>query len=140
MKIQEKPAEKLLRQFCEGYKKRDLPFLLSLFTQNANLWGSGLDEYREGLKDIETQLLRDWSQSEQGEIEIIHFIPAPQKAPWAAAMCKAHITIDGTNHTFEHLRGTLIAEEENGVWKISHTHCSFPDYRNAKNGSFPVNS
>jgi len=140
MKIQERPAEQLFRQFCEGYKKRDLPFLLSLFTRNSNMWGSGLDEHREGLKEIEMQLLRDWSQSEHGEIEIINFVPTSQDTFWTAAICDAHVTINGTKHTFEHLRGTLIAEKEDGVWKIAHTHCSFPDYRNAENGSFPVNS
>lgn len=138
MKIQERPAEQLFRQFCAGYKKRDLSFLLSLFTKNSNLWGSGLDEYRVGLKEIEMQLLRDWGQSDQGEIEIVTFVPAAQDVSWAAAVCNVHVTIHGTKHTFEHLRGTLIAEKEKGSWKISHTHCSFPDYRNAENGSFPV--
>ena len=139
MKMPESPAEQLLRQFCEGHKKRDLPFLLSLFTRNSNMWGSGLDEYREGIKEIEMQILRDWSQSEHAEIEIIKFVPVPQNALWAAAFCNAHVTIEGKRHTFEHLRGTVIAEKEDGVWKIAHSHCSFPDYRNVENGSFPVN-
>ena len=139
MKIPERPAEQLFRQFCEAYKKRDLPFLLSLFTRNSNMWGSGLDEYRENLKEIEIQLLRDWTQSDQSEIKIIKFVPTSQDAFWAAAICNAHVMIDGIKHSFEHLRGTLIAEKEDGTWKIAHTHCSFPDYRNAENSSFPVN-
>lgn len=139
MKIPEKrPAEQLFQQFCEGYKNRDLPFLLSLFTQNSNVWGSGLDEYRVGLSEIETQFKRDWSQSEQGEIEVGEFIPAPHDAPWAAAICTAQVTIEGKTHVFEHLRGTLTVEKENGAWKIAHMHCSFPDYRNPENNSFPV--
>ncbi|OCH97979.1 hypothetical protein A8135_01795 [Legionella jamestowniensis] len=140
MKIVEKSTEQLFRQFCEGYKKRDLHFLINLFTKNSTMWGSGLDEYREGLKEIEMQLLRDWNQSEYSEIEIIRFIPTSQNALWTAAICTAYVIIDGTKYTFEHLRGTLIAEKEEGVWKIAHTHCSFPDYRNAENGSFPVSS
>lgn len=139
MKITERPAEQLFRQFCEAYKKRDLPFLLSLFIRNSNMWGSGLDEYREGLKEIEIQLLRDWTQSDQSEIKIIKFVPTSQDAFWAAAICNAHVIIDGIKHSFEHLRGTLIAEKEDGTWKIAHAHCSFPDYRNAENSSFPVN-
>lgn len=138
MKIIEKPSEQLFKQFCEAYKMRDLPFALSLFTKNANVWGSGLDEYREGLKEIEMQFLRDWSQSEQGEIEIIRFVPTSENALWVAAVCRAHIIIDGIKHTFDHLRGTLMIEKEAGVWKIAHMHCSFPDYRNANDGSFPV--
>ena len=140
MKISEKnPAEQLLHHFCVGYKNRDLPFLLNLFTKYTNVWGSGLDEYRVGLKQVEEQFHRDWSQSEQGTIEIVHFVPAPDHALWAAAVCNAKITIEGQEHVFEHLRGTLTVEKEDGAWKIAHMHCSFPDYRNAENSSFPVN-
>jgi ketosteroid isomerase-like protein len=132
-------AEQLFTQFCEGYKKRDLPFILSLCTKDSNMWGSGLDEYRKGSQEITMQLQRDWSQSEHSEIEIVQFTPTAQDGTWTAAICNAHVVIDGTKHTFQHLRGTLIAEKEEGIWKIAHTHCSFPDYRNAENDSFPVN-
>lgn len=140
MKMPEKnPAEQIFNQFCEGYKQRNLTALLNLFTKNVNMWGSGLDEYRVGLKEVEEQLKRDWSQSEKGEIEVVSFVPTPQDALWAAAVCNAKITIAGKEHIFEHLRGTLIVEKENGSWKISHMHASFPDYRNVENGSFPIN-
>ncbi|MCW8409021.1 nuclear transport factor 2 family protein [Legionella sp. PATHC035] len=133
-----KPAEQLFKQFCDGYEQRNLPLLLSLFTQNSNVWGSALDEYRIGLKEIEAQFRRDWSQSEQGKIEIIRFVPTPDDALWAAAICNARITIEGSEHLFEHLRGTLTIEKEEGIWKIAHMHCSFPDYRNPEQRSFPV--
>ncbi len=141
MKTPEKNvAEELFSKFCEGYKNRDLTTVLNLFTKNINMWGSGLDEYRVGLKQVEEQLKRDWSQSEKSEIDVVSFVPTPANALWAAAFCKAKISIDGQEHTFEHLRGTLTIEKENGVWKISHMHASFPDYRNPNNGSFPINS
>ncbi len=139
MKLPEKnPAEKIFNQFCDSYKKRDLTALLNLFTTHTNLWGSGLDEYRVGIKQIEEQLKRDWSQSEKGEIEVVSFVPTPKDACWTAAVCKAKITIDGKEHVFEHLRGTIVIAKENNTWKISHMHASFPDYRNAEQGSFPV--
>lgn len=138
MKLPEKkPAEQLFKQVCEGYKKRDLDFLLNLFSKNINLWGSGLDEYRVGLKQLEEQLKRDWTQSEKGEIAVISFVPTPPHALWAAAICQAKITIAGKEYIFEHLRGTIIIEQEDRLWKIAHMHASFPDYRNAENASFP---
>lgn len=141
MKIPEKkPAEQLFNKFCQGYKNRDLAALLKLFTKNINMWGTGLDEYRVGLKQVEEQLKRDWSQSEKSEIEVVSFVPTSNEFLWVGAICNAKITVDGREHIFEHLRGTLIVEEENGEWKISHMHASFPDYRNAENGSFPVES
>lgn len=139
MKMPEKKlTEQAFNQFCEGYKKRDLPFLLNCMTKNINMWGSGLDEYRVGLKQVEEQLKRDWSQSEKGEIEVVSFVQTPTAALWTAAICNAIVTIDGKQHVFEHLRGTIVIEKEDGVWKISHMHASFPDYRNAEHRSFPT--
>ena len=48
--LDNKPAKELFNQFCKGYKNRDLSALLNLFTQRINMWGTGLDEYRVGLK------------------------------------------------------------------------------------------
>ena len=141
MKMPEKkPAEEIFKQFCERYQHRDLQGLLALFTQNTNMWGSGLDEYRCGIREVEEQLKRDWMQAEQGEIEVVAFVPSPQDALWAAAVCNVRLTIQAEEHFFEHFRGTIVIENENGSWKIAHMHASFPDYRNAENGSFPVNN
>lgn len=140
MKIPKKnPAQQLFLQFCEFYKQRDLKSLLKLFTKNVNCWGTGEDEYRVGLKQMEEQLKRDWSQSEKGELEIVSFVPAPQEAMWVAARCNVKVTIAGQELVFEDFRGTLIAEKENDNLKISHMHASFPDYRNADGASFPTN-
>lgn len=136
--IEKKSARELFNQFCEGYKNRDLAFLLNLFTKNINMWGSGIDEYRVGLKQVEEQLKRDWSQSEKCEIEVLSYVPTTHDALWAAALCNAKITIEGKEHCFLDLRGAIIIEKENERWKISHMHASFPDYRNPSNGSFPV--
>jgi hypothetical protein len=133
-----KPAENLLTEFCQGYAKRDLPFLLGLFTKNTNVWGSGVDEYRVGHLQLTEQLNRDWSQSDTGSIHIIRWVPSNDNANWAAAVCQARITVAGEEHIFDDLRGTIIIEKEHGCWKIAHMHASFPDYRNPDNASFPV--
>ena len=131
-------SEKLFKNFCAGYKNRDLPYLLSLFTKNATLWGTGIDEYRYGLKALETQLIRAWSQSEQSEIDIINFNPTPEHAFWASANCSAKLWIDGQHYILEHLRITICIDEEDHAWKIAHMHASFPDFRIPRNASFPI--
>jgi len=133
-----KPAELIFKRFCESYNQRDLKRLLNLFTSNTNMWGTGLDEYRVGLQQVETQLQRDWEQAEKSEIEVVSFIPASDDLTFAAAICQARITINHAQHIFEHLRVTINIEKEQGLWKIAHMHASFPDYRNNIDGSFPV--
>lgn len=138
MKLPQKnKAEQLFEQYCDAYKKRDLSTLRDLFTKDCNVWGTAIDEYRTGLKELEIQHQRDWSQSEKGEILIVAWVPTSTDAQFAAAVCKAMITIDGKENIFEHLRGTLTIKKEDGIWKIAHMHASFPDFRNLENGSFP---
>lgn len=127
----------LMLQFCEAYTERDMSKLLSLFTQNATMFGTGVDEYRTGLKEIEEQVKRDWSQSERGELKLVTLLSPSSNSTWAAANFTAHIQINGKVHTFEPLRGTVIIEKEDDLWKIAHMHASFPNSLQAEGQSFP---
>ncbi|WP_419420367.1 nuclear transport factor 2 family protein [Legionella sp. D16C41] len=131
-------SEKLFKNFCDGYRRRDLPYILSLFTKDATLWGTAIDEYRHGLKEIEQQLIRAWNQAEESEIEIINFNPTPAHSFWASANCIAKLNMDGQVYILEHLRITICIDEEDQAWKIAHLHASFPDFRNPRNGAFPI--
>ena len=135
-----RPAEKLFKQFCESYKNRELQKLLALFANDIQMWGTGIDEYRKGLQEVELQLKRDWSQAEKSEIHIVNFLPTPENALWAAALCQAKITVNHQEYIFDDLRGTIYVDLEDEQWKISHMHASFPDYRNAEQSSFPLNN
>lgn len=139
MRLPEKnKAVQLLEQYCEAYKQRNLAAILNMFTKDCALWGTALDENRVGLKALEMQHQRDWSQSDKNEIRIISWATLPSEALFAAAICEAVITIKGVEHIFEHLRGTIGIAQEEGVWKIAHMHASFPDFRNKENESFPT--
>jgi uncharacterized protein (TIGR02246 family) len=140
MKLLEKNiAQELFQTFCDGYNHRDLEKLLKLFTENTNQWGTAEDEYMTGHTGIKKQLIRDWNQSEKSRIHVKSFVPTSFDANWAAAVCQAVITINGTEHTFDHLRGTIVIEKEDNTWRIAHMHASFPDYRNSAGNSFPLN-
>ncbi len=132
-------AHRLFLEFCKAYTERDLQKTLSLFSKKAHLWGTGEDESRQGLVEIEAQLKRDWSQSETGKLEIISWIePVSEEALWAAGVCRATVVIEGVSHVLENLRGTIMIEKEEGLWKISHSHASFPDVRQSTGESFPT--
>ncbi len=138
MKMLDSVSMRIMLKFCETYTDRDLDGFLSLFTKRATMFGTGVDEYREGLKEIEEQVKRDWSQSEKGELQLTSFFGPVDNSNWAAGEFTAHIQINGSVYKFEHLRGTIILEQEVDTWKIAHTHASFPDYRQAEGSSFPV--
>lgn len=132
-------AQQLLIDFCEAYNRRDLATLLSMFCRDAEIWGTAEDEYRQGVKAIEAQFLRDWAQSQAGEINIDKLGPGDQNTDaWASAICHTRLTIDRQQHVFYHLRGSIGVRREQGRMKIAFMHCSFPDYRNPEANSFPV--
>lgn len=138
MKIPNKnEAMMLLETYCEIYQARDLYSILRLFTKNCTVWGTAVDEFRVGVSELAKQHERDWSQSEKGEIEIINFISNPDQDLWAGATCRAKIVIHDIEHIFNNLRATIIICKESGNWKISHMHCSFPDFRSEEGNSFP---
>lgn len=131
-------AAQLFESYCQAYNTRDLKTILNLFVEDCHLWGTAIDEERVGLEAVKSQHERDWAQSDKSEIQVMHWIDTPYTAPFIAALCKAIITIEGREHIFEHLRGTIGVTQDKGEWRICHMHASFPDFRNAPNNSFPA--
>jgi hypothetical protein len=129
--------EEIFTKFCEYYNIRDMDKMLSLFTKNATLWGTGIDEYRFGIDEIEAQFKRDWSQSQSGKLEISkHIHSSKDGKSWGSCICLAKIEIDGVIHEFPNLRGSVFLEEEGGKMKIAHLHSSFPDPIQESGNSF----
>lgn len=133
-------AQTLIETYLEAYNTRNLELLLSIFTKDATIWGTGADEYRVGHKEIEQQCLRDWKQSDSAEVTVSSILPNAHDAPWIALIATAKVTIEGVCHTLSDLRATSVLEQEDGEWKICHMHGSFPDHRNPEEGSFPIDN
>ncbi|MFI4983918.1 MAG: nuclear transport factor 2 family protein [Rickettsiales bacterium] len=129
-------AQQLLTQFINGYNARDMQTTLGLFKEDFSGWGSAKDEYWLGKSAMETQLARDWSQAEFGEI-IVNFFAPNSNDNWAAADCSVKLVVSGQALYVEHLRGSIVADNTEGEWKIAHFHTSFPDARNEDGSSFP---
>jgi ketosteroid isomerase-like protein len=130
--------EELLHKFTHYYSKRDMESILSLFSKDATMFGTGRDEYRVGTQQIKDQLERDWSQSEAGSLRLKrHLHSSKDGISWGASVFEAEITIDGTPHIFDNLRGSVFIEkDDSGEYKISHMHASFPDTEQAEGSSF----
>ena len=126
----------LFEAFCKHYCTRDMKAILSLFTKDALLWGTGIDEIRRGLDEVEDQLNRDWSQSNSCTFTIEDLETDQQDQNWIAGTVTAHVNIDDVSHTLM-LRGTLITKREEGRNKIRFFHSSFPAANQESGQSFP---
>lgn len=138
MKKVENPALNLLLSYCCFYEQRTIEKIQELFCDDVVSWGTGVDEYSLGIDALKKNFLRDWSLSSSAKVSIVSNIDTDYQNPfWAAAFFRAEVVIDDELHVFENLRGTICVRQEKGMWKISHLHASFPDYRQSQGDSFP---
>jgi hypothetical protein len=66
----ENAVKAVMDKVAESYAKRDLAMLRSSFAADPDvvMYGTGADEKRVGLAEIQAQAERDWSQSEAAAI------------------------------------------------------------------------
>jgi len=142
MKLAEKnPAIELLEKFVKAYNHRHMKEALSVFSTRHKvlLIGTGVDEVRQNLDEIQLQIERDWAQSESNILtRVSDYITSGKPCCWADATYKATFVIDGKTHVAPHLRGSIYCSEEEDGWKVTHMHCSFPHLSESKTSSFPT--
>ncbi len=135
------PAIEVLENYIEAYNERDLDRIMDLFcTQHkVHLFGTGVDENREGRDGFKEQLLRDWEQSESNILtQTSPYIASDRPACWATAVYRATYVIGGETHILDNLRGSIYCVEEDGLWKISQMHASTPTQNQEVDSSFPL--
>ena len=137
----EKAVMTVLNKMGEAYARRDIEGLLALMVPDpdAFMYGTGADEKRQGLAEIQAQAERDWSQSEAGSMEISwHLVSAVGSVAWVAADMAFKVTIGGEEMGLPG-RLTAVLEQREGKWLIAQSHFSFPWAQQAQGESFPSN-
>lgn len=136
----EAAVRSVLDSFAEGYEKRDMEGVLSLFAPDTDvvMFGTGADEKRVGLAEIRRQVERDWSQSDA--ITLTYgwtSVSAAGSIAWLAADVAFNATIGEQELTLEG-RSTLVLENRYGKWLIVQGHFSLPASEQAEGESFPA--
>jgi ketosteroid isomerase-like protein len=130
-----------LEEFRQAYTQRDMRRALSLFSSDPDvvLVGTGADELRVGLGELQMQLERDWSQSESAAIELGGGIMISAVGPvaWVTLpQALVHVAAGGQAMDLSaRLSGVL--EQRAGRWLFMHVHFSFPAAGEAEGESFP---
>jgi ketosteroid isomerase-like protein len=118
----------VLDDWADSYIKRDIKRLLSHVAPDTDvvMYGTGADEKRIGLNEIQIQAERDWSQTDAAAF---HFeepsISAAGSVAWVAADCTFQVEVGGESMTFPG-RFTGVFEKRNGKWLVAQTHFSLP--------------
>jgi ketosteroid isomerase-like protein len=129
----------VLNKLGEVYARRDKEGFMALLVPDADvfLYGTGADEKRQGLAEIQAQAERDWSQTEASSVEFgWHLVSAAGQVAWVATDMAFKASIGGQEMTLPG-RLTAVLEQRDGQWLIAQSHFSFPWAEQAEGESFP---
>lgn len=130
----------VLDKVAEAYVQRDLALLLSAFAPDPDvvMYGTGADEKRIGLAEIQAQAERDWSQTESAAVTYEwSSISAAGSVAWAATDASFNLKADGQEMTLP-ARLTFVLEKRGEQWIIVQGHFSFPAAGQTEGESFPT--
>ncbi len=127
-----------LDALTRAYETRDAEGFLAAFatTEAVMVYGTGLDEKREGIGAIRKQIERDWAQSEAAAMRLGWTrITVRGDVAWVAADLDLTFTVAGERGGAPG-RATFVLVREDGTWKIEHFHCSAPALAQDAGSSF----
>ena len=129
-----------LEQFKQAYEQRDMARLLALFPPDPDvvLFGTGADEKRVGLAEIQRQAERDWSQSETFSWEWgWSSVSAAGSVAWVAVDAVGRARVAGQEVHIP-LRITAVLEQRGASWFWMQAHVSMPAAEQPEGASFPA--
>jgi ketosteroid isomerase-like protein len=118
----------VLKDWADSYQQRDIERLLSHMAPDTDvvMLGTGADEKRIGLKEIQTQAERDWAQTDAAAFSFGEpTISTSGPVAWLAADCTFQVEVGGQSMAFP-ARFTGVFETRNGKWKVAQAHFSLP--------------
>jgi ketosteroid isomerase-like protein len=130
----------VIGQLTEKYKNRDLDGLMNLVAADDDLFmfGTNIDERRQGQDEFERQAERDWSQTEALAFNFTwHRVSAAGPVAWVASEGVGVGKVGGQEIEFP-LRMTTVLENQNDEWRIRLSHFSLPSPGAEEGSSVPA--
>lgn len=135
----ENEIKQAIARLTENYEKRNLAGFMSCFAEDKDVTviGTGADEKRIGRAQIETQVTRDWEQTNAIAMRFNEVaVSAAGNVAWAITDGVFEIKI-GQQELKVPARVTLVLERRNGRWLIVQSHFSAPLVNQEEGQSVP---
>ena len=136
----EAAVKAVLDRLARAYEQRDMDLLVSAFAPDPDvvMYGTGADEKRVGLSEIEAQAERDWSQSDATRMTFgWTSVSAAGPVAWVAADSVFHL--EGGGQRFDlPARLTTVLEKRDDQWLMVQAHFSFAAAGQDEGASFPA--
>jgi ketosteroid isomerase-like protein len=117
-----------LNEWGDSYTRRDIKRLLAGIAPDLDvvMYGTGADEKRIGLSEIQAQAERDWSQTDASSFTFGEpSISAAGLVAWASADCSFNVEMGGQAMSFPG-RFTGVFEKRGEKWLVVQAHFSLP--------------
>ena len=124
----ETEVRKAIAGLTGNYERRNLAGFMACFAEDPDvtLIGTGVDEKRVGRAQIETQVTRDWEQTDTVAMRFNDpAVSAAGNVAWAATDGTFEIKI-GQEEMKLPARATFVLERRDGGWLIVQSHFSSP--------------
>jgi ketosteroid isomerase-like protein len=112
----------------DSYAKRDIKRLLGHIAPDLDvvMYGTGVDEKRTGLGQIQSQAERDWSQTDAAAFLFQEpDVSASGSVAWVSADCSFNVEVGGQAMAFPG-RFTGVFEKRGDKWLVVQAHFSLP--------------
>ncbi|MDD1775183.1 MAG: nuclear transport factor 2 family protein [Methanobacterium sp.] len=129
----------ILKIYKRAYFEKDLDGIVNLFVQDPDLVaiGAGRDEWVKGPEELKNGFKRDLAQADEINMDFEDVnVSASGNVAWTSARMAMHILIKGEKIAMFG-RLSLVLEEKEDNWLISHLHFSIPDEQE-EGQSYPV--
>jgi ketosteroid isomerase-like protein len=136
----EAAVKSVLDKVAEGYAKRDLALLQAAFAPDPDvvMYGTGADEKRIGLAEIQVQAERDWSQTEAAAVTFgWTSVSAAGSVAWVATDAALNLKAGGQDMNLP-VRITFVLEKRGEDWLIVQAHFSLAASTQVEGESFPT--
>lgn len=117
-----------LDNWADSYTRRDIRRLLACVAPDLDvvMYGTGADEKRISLSEIQTQAERDWSQTDAASFVFgAPLVSAAGSVAWAASDCSFNVEVGGQSLSFPG-RFTGVFEKRGDKWLVAQAHFSLP--------------
>jgi len=130
----------VVNRLAQTYEKRDIGGLMNLVAADDDLFlfGTNIDERRQGRNEFQRQAQRDWAQTEALAFNFTwHRVSAAGPVAWVASEGVGVGKAGGQEIEFP-VRMTSVLEKQNDEWRIRLSHFSLPSPGAEEGSSVPA--
>ena len=130
----------VINKLTDTYQKRDIDGMMSLLPNDDDLFmfGTNIDEKRQGREEFRAQAERDWAQMDALAFNFsCHLVSAAGPVAWVASEGVGQGQVGGQEIEFP-VRMTTVLENQNNKWFIRQANFSLPVIAQEEGSSVPV--